>query len=352
MNWTISYAYSRPETCSIESALLRVWQRDFAGWQAVRRRVVDDDLGSNPETRLALLLGEEMARHQPPTPERDALDRYLFQLGCRAIEAGTFSVVEGIAPLIGHFLSRDATDATVDYGSELIERLLPQIRLALIAPSVHLSVANGLTGVLMSLGMALDRAPASQRIEKAGSEIRALIGQYVHRLQSWQLPVDASQGQYTMFPNWVSQQDGIWEAPEQSCWAFGDVGQALFLMRASRWLQQPAWAAWAVRIAMYTVFRRQIGKLTIDQAGIRWGRAGMMMLYQQLYTLTGESALEQEATYWRTQLATIIPTLEATPVPDHSLLDGLLGIYGAYGQLIRAIQPYSAYYSAKYNCIN
>ncbi|RYC68443.1 lanthionine synthetase LanC family protein [Spirosoma sordidisoli] len=327
-NWTASYARTTPQTTPIESALFQVWQGNETRWPMLRRQVVEEDLGQHPDARLALLLGEETLRHQPPGPERAAFDRYLCRVGCEAIEAGSFSVADGIAPLVRHFLARPATDLAHAYADVLLDLLLPRLQQELRTPQVKLSLADGLTGALASLGAILDRIDG-ERIGIYGSGIRALIEQYVRSLQGWQLPVDADQDQHTMFPRVISRPDMIWETATQNGWAYGDVGQALFLARASRWLHQPALATWATRIAMYTVFRRMAGNLTVSESGIRNGQAGLLLLYWQLYQLTDEPELKREADYWQQQLTVSIPALEAAPQPDHSLLDGLLGIYGA-----------------------
>jgi hypothetical protein len=326
---SINYTYPPQETHSIESALFRVWQGDYTKWQAIRRQVVDDDLGRTPEARLALLLGEEAVRYQLPSENRKALDKYLFHIGCRAIEANSFSVIDGIAPLIRYFFI-DATDGfAFNYGCVLLDLLLPKIQSAMEASSIDLSLGTGLSGILMSIGNGLDNQFTDKRIKNYVNDFRKLLLDYSYRLQLWQLPINSTDEQYTMLPDRIAKLEAIWETPERTCWASGDVGQAVFLLRASRWLDQPELATWAIRIATYTIFCRIIGRLTVEPSGIRWGKAGIMLLYHQLHKLTDEPLFEREMVYWQTQLTNRMLDLESAPLPDRSLFDGLPGIYAA-----------------------
>lgn len=316
---------------SLEAALMQAWQGSNLAWYQIRKQAVIDDLGQGPTNRLLLLLGEEITSTSRLTADQQALDAYLFDKVQLPISNGQWTVADGTAPLIGHFASRRTRGhlTYTQYEKPLIESALAHVDASLNGDTIDLSLASGLTGVLLSVGTVYDNELFDNFSHPAMPEIERLLRQYVRLLQQSRLPIDASLEQFVQFPNLISKTDNLWEEPERGGWTEGDLGQAMFLAQCGRWLNQPDLLKWAIRVAAYTIHRRKIGQMQIDTPGIRYGIAGMLRLYQRVYELTGESTLEVEAQLWRQQLTAQLPALEASSTPDYSLLDGLLGLYGS-----------------------
>ncbi len=310
----------------LDTALWRAWQGDLTHWRTVRQRLAAVANGPVTPDTLMLVLAEEAVPPASLTPDQQRLDAYLFEITRERLQAGQFSMADGVAPVLVHFARRRSNGQfTHPYDRQLLDLTLPLLDTTMNAHTVNFSLDTGLAGALLALGTYLPPTSIGNRFWPHKKGIEHLLQTYVRLLQRCKFPIDMTYGPFVHFPERISWSDDLWDEPAQTNWATGDLGQALFLARCGYWLAKPELIRWAVRVATHSIFRRKRDDLPTPNVGIRHGAAGLMLLYQCLYSLTQEPVLQQEAIFWQQQVRELLPTLDATH-SEHPLLEGLMGI--------------------------
>jgi len=162
--------------------------------------------------------------------------------------------------------------------------LSPDGRAQLPNGCYDVGVAHGVAGVIVLLAQicALDCGAA---------HARPLLDGAVAWLLSQALPAGAR----AQFPTWV-QLDGQ-RPPSRLAWCYGDLGIAVALLAAARFVHEPGWEATARQLAHTTAQRAQAQE-DVQDTGLCHGFASIGHLFNRLYQATGEAPFAATAQRW------------------------------------------------------
>ncbi len=107
-------------------------------------------------------------------------------------------------------------------------------------------------------------------------------------------------------------------------WCYGDLSIALTLLRTGYLTEQQDITAFAFDLAEHCVARDK-ASYGVQDAGLCHGSAGLLLIYQQLYHLSGEASFVQQARFW------LDDTLKRAQTPG-----GLFAYNGMTGESIDA----------------
>jgi lantibiotic modifying enzyme len=162
--------------------------------------------------------------------------------------------------------------------------LSPDGRAQLPQGCYDLGMAHGVAGViaLLSQVCALGCAEAKARPLLDGA-VAWLLAQQLQR-----------EGR-SRFPTWV-QPDGTRPA-SRLAWCYGDLSLSLALLRAGRFVNEPAWEQTARQLARNTAQRAQAQE-DVRDTGLCHGFAGIGHLFNRLYQASREAELAELARLW------------------------------------------------------
>lgn len=93
-------------------------------------------------------------------------------------------------------------------------------------------------------------------------------------------------------------------------WCYGDLGVATTLWQAGGTLGRTDWQYKALEVMRFSAGRRMPEEKTIRDAGICHGSAGVAMIFNRMYNLTGDDLFRETHDYW------INVTLQMARFPD------------------------------------
>ncbi len=145
-------------------------------------------------------------------------------------------------------------------------------------------VAHGVAGVIALLAQIC-------ALGCAVAKARPLLDGAVAWLLAQTLPA----GAVARFPTWV-QPDGQ-RPPSRLAWCYGDLGIAVALLRAARFVNQPTWAVTALELAHTTAQRAQAQE-DVRDTGLCHGFASIGHLCNRLYQATSAMIFAETAQLW------------------------------------------------------
>lgn len=174
-----------------------------------------------------------------------------------------------------------AWNASLNEGDASIEKVEINLGLAHGSPSIIIFLLS-----LHQQGIAPERS-------------RDLLEQALAFVLAQELPDSLSLFPSTVAPG--SQAPG----PSRLAWCYGDLGIAYVLLRAGQYFQNEAWCRKGLQVALHAAGRdvesARVQSNDEDKrinTGFCHGTSGIAFLFQRLFELTGNSALEQRAHEW------------------------------------------------------
>ncbi|NQZ11272.1 MAG: lanthionine synthetase C family protein [Algicola sp.] len=274
--------------------------------------------------------------NSPQEDNNNEIDQLLQSLlNQNEIWQGEYELVNGLIGIGVYALARN----TLGQGNALLTQVLNQLN-KLSVTSEHgihwvtatdnvnqqqhnLGLAHGVPGVVAFLTGVLNKRP----------ELKATITPLLTAACQWlksQVRDDLPVGLYPSN-----------SASNQICrigWCYGDLSNALTLLRAGKILGQRELVEFALKVATNSV-NRDKSTFGIRDTAICHGSAGLVLIYQRLHQLTGNIQFSQEAQYWLehvlTQAEKDLETLSGLHAfdgkasnyhQDLSLLEGISGV--------------------------
>ncbi|HEY0557838.1 MAG TPA: lanthionine synthetase C family protein [Thermoanaerobaculia bacterium] len=148
----------------------------------------------------------------------------------------------------------------------------------------NLGVSHGIPGAIGFLAAAHRRGVAT-------GESRRLAEGAVRWLLDHRLP--ASSG--STFPGYAGP--GIEPVPTRLAWCYGDPGVAMVLWLAGRAFAREDWEREALAVARRAAKRGETDVSVVD-AGLCHGTAGLAHTFHRLFRATGDEALREAALFW------------------------------------------------------
>jgi lantibiotic modifying enzyme len=152
------------------------------------------------------------------------------------------------------------------------------------------------------------------------------------------------------FPNWISDDDG--SRYSRLAWCYGDLGIAVTLYNAAKVLDDISLEDFALKVLRYNTFRRDLESVSVIDAGLCHGTAGIAHIFYRMYWNTREEIFRDAATFWFDK------TLEMSRYPvglagykavfseeyggtqnDYGILEGIAGIGLAMHSWITQTEP-------------
>lgn len=92
--------------------------------------------------------------------------------------------------------------------------------------------------------------------------------------------------------------EGELPLPSRLGWCYGDLGVAIALWLAARVTGNNEWETKALDIFVFCTGRKPPGDITIADAGLCHGAAGVAHIYNRLFHYTGRETFKETARYW------------------------------------------------------
>jgi lantibiotic modifying enzyme len=148
----------------------------------------------------------------------------------------------------------------------------------------NLGLAHGVPGILQILAGAAAR-------DVRGPTAQSLLREAVR----WVLARRLAPGSGSQFPSWISP--GRPPKSTRLGWCYGDLGIAVSLLGAARWIGEASWENEARAIASDAALR-PASEARVQDAGLCHGAAGIAHLLNRLYQSTGDEILGERARFW------------------------------------------------------
>lgn len=160
----------------------------------------------------------------------------------------------------------------------------------------NLGLSHGIPGVIALLGHAVAAGVAT-------ATVRPLL----HGAVRWLLAQDPAYAVGTetggdSFPAFVADRRPTPAA--RLAWCYGDVGIAAALLGTARRVNEPAWAAEAIRIARRAA-QRPVAQSGVHDGCLCHGAAGLAHLFNRFYQATGEQHFLHQARFWIKETMTL-----------------------------------------------
>jgi hypothetical protein len=260
----------------------------------------------------AAAAGTESGDDDPLIDIDEALERYLERTPWTA----DYDLIRGLTGLGVYALERLPRQSALGCLARILDRLgemaeqnahgttwhtspdlLPDWQRALFPSGYYnLGVAHGVPGTIAMLGGAVaGAAPLAAGGDPLARDVseraRALVDGAVRWLLAQRLPPEEG--------SWFGSSFSPEVRPQRSrlAWCYGDPGIAGALLVAARTCGEPEWERFAVELALASATRMDEA-VSVKDAGLCHGAAGLGHLFNRLYQQTGEERLAAASRIW------------------------------------------------------
>lgn len=201
--------------------------------------------------------------------------------------------------------------------------------------SPNLGLSHGVPGVIIFL---VNSYELISEVYDQDIELLQLLENLIRGSINWLLSQENSCGK-SLFPNNSEVRD-----ESRLGWSYGDLGIAVGLLHAGKLFRNHEWVEKGIQVGIHTIDRNvESSQIYLDyelipDAGFCNGSAGISVMYQELYLLSGHKSFEIRSEFWKDQTVSSILKagkvygLENAPASqshwwnDISLIKGLSGI--------------------------
>lgn len=189
-----------------------------------------------------------------------------------------------------------------------------------------LSLAHGLSGILLVLGECI-------RYQYREDEIRQLMAEILAYILPTEKPLELNK-QNSLFPTSVNEdiapdhEKNLYSHRSRLAWCYGDLNIAWSLIKTGKLLGSADLYNKGLEVGLATTERQGYATHQVSDVYFCHGSSGVAHMYKKLYQETGLAAFEDAYAYWIDQAVANI--LDDSPLwkkrKQFSVLEGLVGL--------------------------
>lgn len=264
------------------------------------------------------------------------IDKTLFETAMKQVSANQNDYLHGAMGTAFYFLNRLPDTAIESYLNELLNTFCSKavhdaegswFRNVVVQDKdekeINLSLSHGLYSFLLILIEAAEKGIAIKGLEELIIRCRKL-------LVSYRKETDFFNHDYTFYPSTINIDDRtIKNYTQRLAWCYGDLGAALFLIKAGNFLKDDHFVKTGNICAAASCMRKTLEHIVADDSHFCHGTAGTAHFYRHLWKLTGYEVYKNAYEHWIAETLRLLPgELEKNHYTgkECDLLEGLPGI--------------------------
>lgn len=265
--------------------------------------------------------------------ELEDVDDYLYQQAIDWIEDDYIDFLHGATGIIHYFNERLDNQKIYNYTNDLVERLFYRgiidgrgLRFKNYVVSIDekqkidFSLSHGLVGFMLVLLNSYEKGLKNEIIPDFASKA-------INYIFSYKRNPDFDKGQYSYFPNTVSENEVNYK--NRLAWCYGDLNIVLLLFRYAKLFNDKNIEKQAILIGTSTLVRVEANSTLISNAHFCHGASGVTQFYKTLYTISGVDAFKKGYEEWIDRLLVFIDqdlSNKNYESIEGNILDGYIGI--------------------------
>lgn len=185
---------------------------------------------------------------------------------------------------------------------------------------IDFSLSHGLVGFMLVLLNSYEKGLKNEMIPDFASKA-------INYIFSYKRNPDFDKGQYSYFPNTVSENEVNYK--NRLAWCYGDLNIVLLLFRYAKLFNDKNIEKQAILIGTSTLVRVDTNSTLVSDAHFCHGASGVTQFYKTFYTISGVDAFKQGYEEWIDRLLVFIDqdlSNNNYESIEGNILDGYTGI--------------------------
>lgn len=263
------------------------------------------------------------------------LDKYLFEAASYQLDQDFTDCLHGAFGIIHYFTQHKPGSTGNKYLNKLVSKACTK---AVKEPSgywfrnymvrekkmdeINFSLSHGLSGMLLVLLAAYERANCKSRIEE-------VVKKGIQFICRHQLYVDTMNGEYSFYPLSIKEKATEIENRPRMGWCYGDLNEVLLFYRAGKIFNDPGLLKLADIIGLHSLMRKDEASTMVVDSHFCHGAAGLAQFYRCLYNESQNEKYQEGYQYWISRTIEFLHKDIAEgnfKNKEHSLLEGPVGV--------------------------